>query len=104
MKVTKSLKKARSRKGARSIVKQDFGICLADALQNQFEVTELALNLAGTTRDPELTWAGADADVESDVPEPEEVYAANIAACMARRLEMLPVVTRLSGSVRLIVP
>ncbi len=100
----KSLKQARNRKGARSVVKKDFGICLADALQNQFEVTELMLNLAGTTRDPKLTWAGADPEVESDIPEPEEVYAANIAACMARRLEMLSGVTGLSGSVRLIVP
>ena len=100
----KSLKQARNRRGARHVVKQDFGICLADALQNQFEVTELGLNLAGTTRDPVLTWVGAVEGVESDVPEPEEVYAANIAACMARRLELLSSVTKLSGSVRLIVP
>ena len=100
----KSLQEARRRRGVRAVVRHDFGICLADALQNQFEVTELALNLAGTTRDPKLTWAGASSEADSDVPEPEEVYAANIAACMARRLEMLPSVTGLSGSVRLLVP
>ena len=55
----KSLQEARRRRGVRAVVRHDFGICLADALQNQFEVTELALNLAGTTRDPKLTWAGA---------------------------------------------
>lgn len=100
----KVLKEKRRREGSRAVVKSDFRICLADALQNPFEVSQLSLNLAGTTRDPEFTWAGASDTVDSDIPQPEEVYTANIAACMARRLEMFPLVTTLSGSVTLIVP
>jgi tetratricopeptide (TPR) repeat protein len=100
----KVLQERRRRQGSHAVVKNDFRICLADALQNPFEVSQLSLNLAGTTRDPELTWAGASDTVDSDIPQPEEVYTANIAACMARRLEMFPVVTTLSGSVTLIVP
>jgi hypothetical protein len=100
----KVLQERRRRQGSHAVVKNDFRICLADALQNPFEVSQWSLNLAGTTRDPELTWAGASDTVDSDIPQPEEVYTANIAACMARRLEMFPVVTTLSGSVTLIVP
>jgi len=100
----KLLKEARRRQGSRAVVKDDFRICLADALQNPFEVSQLSLKLAGTTRDPEFTWAGASDADDPDVSQPEEVYAANIASCMARRLEMFPEVTTLSGSVTLVVP
>jgi tetratricopeptide (TPR) repeat protein len=100
----KALQESRRRQGSKTVVKNDFRICLADALQKPFEVSQLSLNLAGTTRDPELTWAGAADSADPDITQPEEVYAANIASCMARRLEMLPVVTKLSGSVTLIVP
>jgi len=100
----KKLKEARRRQGSRTVVRDDFRTCLSDALQNSFEVTELSLKLAGTTRSPEFTWSGSSEVGDVDVAEPEEVYAANIASCMARRLEMFPMVTALSGSVTLVVP